>query len=193
MILRRVAAVFTGAYLAATTAAVGSMALVGCSPQGEPSGPSTSPTLESFEGSSRTSPTSDGDQGSSSSSTQPPDSSGHPTTTMTITSLQEAGETLSIPADATVVVPEGADAFALRIPTCPSSGFDIDVTAEGNWIGRPSTTIAGDGCASTSRDVERFREAADSLFDGEIEVVRDDGGIVLSGRDVTMVLTADPS
>lgn len=143
MILRRVAAVFTGACLAATTAAVGSMALVGCSPQGEPSGPSTSPTLESFEGSSRTSPTSDGDQGSSSSSTQPPDSSGHPTTTMTITSLQEAGETLSIPADATVVVPEGADAFALRIPTCPSSGFDIDVTAEGNWIGRPATTIAG--------------------------------------------------
>lgn len=193
MILRRVAAVFTGACLAATTAAVGSMALVGCSPQGEPSGPSTSPTLESFEGSSRTSPTSDGDQGSSSSSTQPPDSSGHPTTTMTITSLQEAGETLSIPADATVVVPEGADAFALRIPTCPSSGFDIDVTAEGNWIGRPATTIAGDGCASTSRDVERFREATGSLCDGEIEVVRDEGEIVLSGRDVTMVLTADPS
>lgn len=41
--------------------------------------------------------------------------------------------------------------------------------------------------------MERFREATGSLFDGEIEVVRDEGEIVLSGRDVTMVLTADPS
>lgn len=41
--------------------------------------------------------------------------------------------------------------------------------------------------------MERFREATGSLCDGEIEVVRDEGEIVLSGRDVTMVLTADPS
>lgn len=170
-------------------------AAAGCSPQGETSGSSTSPTVESSDGPSQSSPTSDGDQGSSSSTTLPPDSSQHPTTTttMAITSLEEAGEKLNLPADATVVVPEGTDAFSLRIPTCPSSGFDIDVTAEGNWVGRPSQIIAGDGCASTSRDVELFREATSSLFEGEIEVVRDEGEIVLSGRDVTMVLTADPS
>lgn len=169
-------------------------AAAGCSPQGETSGSSTSPTVESSDGPSQSSPTSDGDQGSSSSTTLPPDSSQHPTTTtMAITSLEEAGEKLNLPADATVVVPEGTDAFSLRIPTCPSSGFDIDVTAEGNWVGRPSQIIAGDGCASTSRDVELFREATSSLFEGEIEVVREEGEIVLSGRDVTMVLTADPS
>jgi hypothetical protein len=165
----------------------------GCSPQGDPPGPSASPAVESSAGPSPASPTSSADQGSPSSSTQAPDSSPYPATSMTITSLEEAGERLSLPARPTVAVLESADAFALHLPTCPSSRFDIDVTAEGDWIGRPSTIQAGDGCAPAPPEVVQFREATRSLFDGEMEVVRKEGEIVLSGREITMVLTADPS
>ncbi|MDY6055547.1 hypothetical protein [Micrococcus sp.] len=115
-----------------------------------------------------------------------------PTVAYTITRVAHGGEELEIPADPTVLIPEGKRSFRLLVPTCPSFLFDIEVVSETTWVGTKSAYQRAEACTASTPQTERFSALAQDLFVGEIEVADQGSRLVLSADGAEMTLDHQP-
>jgi len=105
-----------------------------------------------------------------------------------IESVRQAGREVTTPADLSVKIPEGKEPFVLRVPTCPSTRYDITVVDDRHWKAMYADYQSADGCDAKESETKALGEAAAKLFDGEVSVTKGVDGFALKGNDIEMTL-----